>query len=134
MPSRVVNAIEQIILSTCDIPEEPRHMNRQHHNLHYHIRWNDVPLLGWEAFSTRILANAAAKAIARHGETYAIEEYGDDCGRCQGAKAKHLPTNPMDLQCPLCHAEPGQDCRTSAATRLDVFHTARVQAAAKIGN
>jgi len=60
--------------------------------VHYHIRWAQIPLLDWEAFKTRVDAEAAATILARIGEKYRIEEQGEGCQRCRdAAKAKSLP-------------------------------------------
>lgn len=50
--------------------------------VHYHIRWAQIPLLDWEAFKTRVEADAAAQLLARLGETYTIEEQAEGCQRC----------------------------------------------------
>jgi hypothetical protein len=56
---------------------------------HYHIRWAQIPLLDYESFNSRVEADAAAKVLARRGETYTIEEHGESCKRCwNAAKAK----------------------------------------------
>jgi hypothetical protein len=48
---------------------------------HYHIRWS-TGTLDWEAFETEQAAAAAAKELARRGETFTIELLGTDCLRC----------------------------------------------------
>jgi hypothetical protein len=52
---------------------------------HYHIRWSGKALLDWERFNTPAEAEASAKQLLRHGETYTIEEHNDACPRCQAA-------------------------------------------------
>ncbi len=64
-------------------------MDRKDGSVHYHIRWAGIPLLDFESFNTRVEAEAAAQILARRGETYTTEEYGEGCQRCRdGAKAK----------------------------------------------
>ncbi len=43
-----------------------------------------------------------------------------------------LPTNPLNLRCPLCEAKPGHDCETPSQVQLEIVHVARVKAAAKM--
>jgi hypothetical protein len=60
--------------------------------VHYHIRWKQIPLLDWESFSNRVAAERSAKELKRFGETYIIEEHGENCQRCRdAAKAKSKP-------------------------------------------
>jgi hypothetical protein len=61
-------------------------MDRKDGSVHYHIRWAKIPLLDWEAFRTRVEAEAGAKILARAGETYTIEEHSDGCQRCPDAE------------------------------------------------
>jgi len=64
-------------------------MDREDGQVHYHIRWSQIPLLDWESFKTRVQAETAAQLLARLGEKYIIEEQGDGCQRCRDAeKAK----------------------------------------------
>jgi hypothetical protein len=64
-------------------------MDRKDGKIHYHIRWAQIPLLDWESFTTRVEAEAGGQILARRGETYTIEEYGEGCQRCRDAeKAK----------------------------------------------
>ncbi len=53
---------------------------------HYHIRWSGSVQLDWERFNTPAEAEASAKQLLRHGETYAIEEHNDTCSRCRAAR------------------------------------------------
>jgi hypothetical protein len=64
-------------------------MDRKGPQIHYHIRWAQIPLLDFESFDTRLEAEAAAQVLARPGETHTIEEHADGCQRCRdAAKAK----------------------------------------------
>jgi hypothetical protein len=59
---------------------------------HYHIRWSESKL-DWEFFNTPEEAEAAATQLARPGETYAVEQFDDDCPRCRDMRdAAHAPT------------------------------------------
>lgn len=53
---------------------------------HYHIRWSGNVPLDWERFDTPAEAEARAKQLLRHGETYVIEEHDETCLRCQTAR------------------------------------------------
>ena len=74
-------------------------MNRRYASVHYHIRWSRVLKLYWEWFGTRTEAEASAKQLVRGGETYIIEEAGQDCPRCRAAmnlKTDHdAPAKPV---------------------------------------
>jgi hypothetical protein len=48
---------------------------------HYHIRWSSSAL-DWEAYGSARLAEASAKNLVRHGESFTIEQFGSDCERC----------------------------------------------------
>ena len=52
---------------------------------HYHIRWSGKVLLDWQRFDTPEEAQASARQLVRHGETYTIEEHDEACPRCQAA-------------------------------------------------
>ena len=52
---------------------------------HYHICWSGKATLDWGCFSTRAQAEASAKQLVRHEETYTIEEHDGACLRYQGA-------------------------------------------------
>ena len=45
---------------------------------------------------------------------------------------EYLPTSPITLTCPKCHAKAGEDCEGSAGS-LPMVHVARIKAAAKLG-
>jgi hypothetical protein len=49
---------------------------------HYHIRWSTRPILDWEPFKTHAEAEAVAQQLVCFGETYGIEEFGENCARC----------------------------------------------------
>jgi len=49
---------------------------------HYHIRWEESNL-DWEAFPTKDAAVVEAERLKRLDENYSIEEYDDNCERCQ---------------------------------------------------
>jgi hypothetical protein len=56
---------------------------------HYHIRWAQIPLLDYESFNSRVEADAAAKVLARRGETYTHRWHDSPCSsRWDAAKAK----------------------------------------------
>lgn len=40
-----------------------------------------------------------------------------------------LPTSPLSIGCPLCKADPGQDC-TAPADEIPLIHIQRIKAAA----
>jgi len=61
-------------------------MDRKDENHHYHIRWSRVVPLNWECFSTRAEAEASAEQSVLQGETYTIEEHGEECQRCKDAE------------------------------------------------
>jgi hypothetical protein len=49
---------------------------------HYHIRWSDSSL-DWKPFSTEIEATELVALIKKRDETYRIEEFDEECGRCK---------------------------------------------------
>ena len=53
---------------------------------HYHFRWSGSAQLDWERFNTPAEAEASAKQLLRHGETYMIEEHDRTCSRCRAAR------------------------------------------------
>jgi hypothetical protein len=53
---------------------------------HYHIRWSGSAQLDWERFNTPAEAEASAKQLLRHGETYMIEEHNRACSRCRATR------------------------------------------------
>ena len=53
---------------------------------HYHIRWSGNVQLDWERFDTPAEAEAAAKQLLRHGETYTIEEHNDTVSAVPGCQ------------------------------------------------
>lgn len=53
--------------------------------IHYHIRWSNSKL-DWQAFRSREEAGKSAKDLVRPQESYAIEEFGEDCARCDALK------------------------------------------------
>lgn len=61
-------------------------MDRKSETFHYHIRWSRVVPLNWECFNTRADAEASAALFVLQGETYAIEENGEECQRCRDAE------------------------------------------------
>jgi hypothetical protein len=50
--------------------------------VHYHIRWHR-PELNSSPHKTREEAEASARDFALPGETYTIEEFGEECPRCK---------------------------------------------------
>ena len=50
--------------------------------VHYHIRWSSCTFLDWQAFDSRMEAEAIAKHLVRGDETYTIEAVSADCKRC----------------------------------------------------
>ena len=57
---------------------------------HYHICWSRVGPLNWECFTTRTDAEASAKLFVLPVETYALDEQGEACQRCQDAEIGKL--------------------------------------------
>ena len=55
---------------------------------HYHIHWSSKKELDWESFDTPQEAESAAKQLVRPGESYSIEQFGDDCPWCQSVLAR----------------------------------------------
>lgn len=49
---------------------------------HFHIRWSAGSALDWEAFGTRVEAEATARRLARTHESPRIEERNGACKRC----------------------------------------------------
>jgi len=49
---------------------------------HYHIRWSDSKI-DWQVFSASEEAQIEAEKLARPGETYRIERFGEDCPKCK---------------------------------------------------
>ena len=49
---------------------------------HFHIRWYAESALDWEAFQTASEAEVIARRLVRMGESFKIEERGEDCERC----------------------------------------------------
>ena len=60
-------------------------MDRKDRSVHYHIRCGGILLPDFESFNTRVDAEAGAQVLACPGETYTIEEHGENCQRCQDA-------------------------------------------------
>jgi hypothetical protein len=58
----------------------------QRPKIHFHIRWTEKNLFDWEPFDTKHEALSHALNLARHGETFTIEEVFAPCCVC-GAKA-----------------------------------------------
>ena len=56
-------------------------MGNNGNGLHYHIHWTGKAL-DWERFDTSADAEASARQLARPGETYTVEEYGESCPQC----------------------------------------------------
>jgi hypothetical protein len=49
---------------------------------HYHIRWWPSGNLDWERFDSREDAHTRAYELASPGETYSLEEFQQNCTRC----------------------------------------------------
>ena len=60
-------------------------MDRKDENHHYHICWSRVVPLNWECFNTHADAEASAELFILQGETYTIEEHGEECPQCKAA-------------------------------------------------
>ena len=52
--------------------------------VHYHIRWSDSKI-DWQVFNTSEEAQVEAATLVRPGETYTIDEFGDECPKCHAA-------------------------------------------------
>lgn len=65
-------------------------MDRKDGSVHFHIKWTQIPLLDWERFNTGVEAEAAAKKLARTGETYTVEERGEGCQRCRDGRESEV--------------------------------------------
>jgi len=52
--------------------------------VHYHIRWSDSKI-DWQVFTTSEEAQVEAVRLVRPGETYTIDEFGDECPQCRAA-------------------------------------------------
>jgi hypothetical protein len=53
--------------------------------IHYHIRWSRSGL-DWESFHTYAEAEVFAEELLLPGETFKIEEFGENCPRCKAEK------------------------------------------------
>jgi hypothetical protein len=52
------------------------------HDLHYHIHWSHKTDLDWARFPTRAEAENNARQLVLPGETYTVEEQGEECPQC----------------------------------------------------
>lgn len=50
---------------------------------HYHIRWLPSDVLDWQPFSKLETAERQAKRLVGNEETYTIERFSGECGRCR---------------------------------------------------
>ena len=52
--------------------------------IHYHICWADPsgPNIDWQVFDSPAEARASAENLARPGEAFTVEGFGDNCWRC----------------------------------------------------
>lgn len=58
---------------------------------HFHIRCAGGAL-DWERFDTTSQAETNAQELARCGETYTLEEHGEDCPRCRALTGQRATT------------------------------------------
>ena len=57
---------------------------------HYHIRWSDSSL-DWKPCETKEEATKLAGLINKRHESYAIEEFDEECQRCKALRSKSKP-------------------------------------------
>jgi hypothetical protein len=63
--------------------------------IHFHICWSESRL-DWEAFQTKQEAITQAKELKRPGETYLIQQFDDNCSRCN--QLRDDPSSSLHLE------------------------------------